>query len=124
MAEAGVRPSHHVVDEGFLKLSSVIFSVELNKDGLLDPYLEHSACIFEGLVDLVRDLKVASTTTLGLLVDDDPVFSGQVYGLLDGKPSEHLLVDMDDLVLAENLCRTKHCAFDLCWNSIELNAPV
>ena len=125
MAERSVSASHHVVEQGFLQLTSIVLLLKLDEVRLLDLDLEHATRFFEGLVHRVSCLEIAATTaSLGLLVDEEPLTFGKVNCLLNRQSSKNLLIDVDDVILTENLRGSQNCALDRRGDGLELDAPV
>ena len=54
----------------------------------------------KSFIDIISCVVVASATNL---VDHDPFFTAKVHSLLDWESPHHILIDVDDLVLLENL---------------------
>ena len=81
-----------------------------------------TAALQKSFIDIISCVVVASATNL---VDHDPFFTTKVHGLLDWKSSHHILIDVDDLVLLEDLRLWQDCLVGhVNWVAIDGEVPV
>jgi len=92
----------------------VVLSRKLDPVGLFNSDAELSASFTHRLVDLVSSVEII------LLVDKDPLLSGEVDGLLDPKPSKLLLIAADHLTLFKDLRRAENLSFHLLSTRVNL----
>ena len=101
LREAQFSCSSHVVLNLFLQGNHVAFVVKLHPVRFSDSDTEITGTFDKTVVDIVGGLVVVSAVTC--LVSHDPLAVTKVDCFLDRQASHHILVDMDDLVLLEDL---------------------
>lgn len=76
----------------------------------------------KAVVYLISYLVVAALSTF--LIDHNPLIVEQVPRLLDRKLSQGSFVAVDNLIVGEDLRRSKHMALDANWCLINAQFPV
>ena len=123
VSEGTLWTSHHVGQNLLLDLNWITLVLKLDESWIFNVDHETGAGLFESLEDGISSVVVASTFTLWVLIEHNPVVVSEVDSLVNALLSQGVFTAVDHLSSVENLWSSKDGVLDTDWDLVNLEAP-